>query len=235
MQIRLPPGTFWLAGGWASAHHGAMDWTGAIDLYCERTDASLWSEPFNALSNGAFLIAALYAYTTWRKAGGADRMALALIALIATIGVGSFLFHIFANGWSMMADVLPITVFIYAMFALVFYRYVGLGFWGTLLSLALFFAATLLLERTLAPLLGGSAGYAPALIAMAGVGFYLRGRAHHYAGTILFAAAVFALSLTLRTLDIPACEAIPAGTHMLWHMLNAVVLATLLTGAVRIR
>ncbi|MHA1190286.1 MAG: ceramidase domain-containing protein, partial [Alphaproteobacteria bacterium] len=191
--------------------------------------------PFNALSNGAFLIAAGIAFAAWGKAGGADRMALALIALIATIGVGSFLFHIFANGWSMMADVLPITVFIYAMFALVFHRYVGLGFWGTLLCLAVFFGATMLLEPALRPFLGGSAGYAPALIAMAGVGLYLCSKAHPYARTILFAAAVFALSLTLRTLDVPACEVMPVGTHMLWHMLNAVVLGTLLTGAVRIR
>ena len=34
-----------------------MNWGEPIDLYCERTDAGLWSEPFNALSNLGFLLA----------------------------------------------------------------------------------------------------------------------------------------------------------------------------------
>lgn len=35
-----------------------MDWFRAVNHYCERTDASYWSEPVNALSNASFLIAA---------------------------------------------------------------------------------------------------------------------------------------------------------------------------------
>ena len=35
-----------------------MDWFRAVNGYCERTDASYWSEPLNALTNAAFLIAA---------------------------------------------------------------------------------------------------------------------------------------------------------------------------------
>lgn len=40
----------------------------------------------------------------------------------------------------------------------------------------------------------------------------------------LYAAGVFAVSLTLRTLDEPLCVAFPLGTHFLWHCLNATVL-----------
>ena len=39
------------------------------------------------------------------------------------------------------------------------------------------------------------------------------------------ATAVFAVSLTARTLDAPLCDTWPTGTHFLWHCLNAVVLA----------
>jgi hypothetical protein len=35
-----------------------VNWSTPIDLYCERTDASFWAEPANALTNAAFLIAA---------------------------------------------------------------------------------------------------------------------------------------------------------------------------------
>lgn len=35
---------------------------------------------------------------------------------------------------------------------------------------------------------------------------------------------MFAVSLTLRTVDEPLCGSIPSGTHFLWHVLNAVTL-----------
>ena len=212
-----------------------MGWTDSIDIYCERTDATFWSEPLNAISNAAFLIAALAAFLAWRRAGAGDRTVLALICLVAIIGVGSFLFHTYANRWSMLADVLPITVFIYAMFALVLYRFTGLGRWGTAAGLLAFLAANFGLEGLLRPLLGGSAGYAPALAAMAVVGLWLRHKGHAFAAPLLAAAGIFAVSLTLRTLDLPLCEAVPIGTHAAWHILNAVVLGTLLIGAIRVR
>jgi hypothetical protein len=35
-----------------------MDLTQAVDIYCERTDASFWSEPLNAATNIFFIAAA---------------------------------------------------------------------------------------------------------------------------------------------------------------------------------
>jgi hypothetical protein len=46
------------------------------------------------------------------------------------------------------------------------------------------------------------------------------------------AGIVFALSLTLRSLDGPACHAVPTGLHVFWHLLNAVVLYLLLRAAI---
>ena len=105
----------------------ATDWTAPIDAYCERIDASFWSEPVNALSNAAFLVAAAIAFARWRRAGASDRPALFLIAAVAVVGIGSFLFHTFANRWSRLADVIPIAVFIYGYFALAMRRFFGLG------------------------------------------------------------------------------------------------------------
>lgn len=47
-----------------------MDWTQAIDIYCERTDADFWSEPINALSNAAFMVVGLFALRRARAGGG---------------------------------------------------------------------------------------------------------------------------------------------------------------------
>ena len=91
-----------------------MDWTAAIDLYCERTSASFWAEPANAWSNLAFPAAALWATAAARRKGGATRAYWALVVLAALIGVGSFLFHTFANVWSEYADTIPIWIFVAA-------------------------------------------------------------------------------------------------------------------------
>ena len=61
-----------------------MDWTRAIDAYCERTDASYWSEPINAVTNFAFIIAALIMF---RRTSGMISGQVLSVILIA-IGVG---------------------------------------------------------------------------------------------------------------------------------------------------
>ena len=44
----------------------SVDWFRAVNGYCERTDASYWSEPVNALSNAAFLDRRLALPGAWR-------------------------------------------------------------------------------------------------------------------------------------------------------------------------
>lgn len=83
--------------------------------YCERIDASFWAEPVNALTNLAFVIAAVVIANALVRDGQAVRKAwdLWLLAgLIAAIGVGSFLWHTLATPWSGLADVIPILLFI---------------------------------------------------------------------------------------------------------------------------
>jgi hypothetical protein len=82
-------------------------WSIPIDLYCERVSPSFWAEPVNAVSNLAFLIAAIAAFDLWRRAGKSDRAILALVA------VGSFAFHTLATRGAMWLDVIPIGLFIY--------------------------------------------------------------------------------------------------------------------------
>ena len=85
-----------------------MEWFEAVDGYCERVDAAFWSEPINAVTNAAFLIAAIWA---WRRPD-LPVMGRVLTVILALIGIGSFLFHTFAQTWAGFADVLPILLFI---------------------------------------------------------------------------------------------------------------------------
>ena len=75
-----------------------MDWTRAIDGYCERTDPSFWAEPVIAVTNVAFLIAA---WIMWRRVRGQGLpLAVWMVVILAAIGVGSYLFHTYAQVWA---------------------------------------------------------------------------------------------------------------------------------------
>jgi hypothetical protein len=215
-----------------------MNWTAPIDHYCERTDPSFWSEPLNAVSNGAFIVAAIWAFWLWRQAGGRDRAALFLIVVTTAVGIGSFLFHTLANRWSLLADVLPIAVFICSYFLISMRRHVGLGpaaaIGATLAFLAFNVGFEWVWERLSGGLtLNGSVGYLPAALALLGVGVVVRRRAPSASRALLLAAAVFLVSLTFRTFDKTVCGSLPIGLHYFWHVLNAVVLFILMRAAIQ--
>lgn len=206
--------------------------------YCERIGAQVWDEPWNAVTNGAFLLAAFAAFLLWRRAGGRDRPALILTGLVFAIGIGSFLFHTLPRPWTLAADVVPIQLFAFSYFGLALVRFLGLGWVATGLGTLAFLAFALSLAGLLAPALPqglrGSAGYGAFLLGLAGVAGVLWRRPGQAATARLIALAgvVFALSLTFRTLDQPLCDIIPLGTHWLWHLLNAIVLYLLLRAAI---
>jgi len=213
-------------------------WLTPIDNYCERLVPGFWAEPLNAVSNGAFIAVALYALVLWRRAKNQDWLSLWLISVAFIVGVGSFLFHTFANRWSLLADVLPIALFIYSYFLLAMRRYLRLG-WGTAVAVTVIFAtfnmsfARLWLAAFPGVTLNGSIGYIPAALAMLAVGVLCFVREAREPGRALLAAAgLFALSLLFRSVDAVACPALPVGTHFLWHFLNALVLGLLMRAAI---
>jgi hypothetical protein len=227
-------------------------WLEPIRAYCERTGSGFWGEPLNAVSNGAFLIAAGAAALRERRGPMRDPAARALSALVLVVGIGSFLFHTLALRWAMLADVIPIALFIYAYFFLAMRRFLGLGPAGAL-GATLAFAA---FAAGLAPLLdaatglssadlsNGSVDYLPAVLALVGVAGALLippqscglGPARREAGRRLLAiAGLFLASLACRTLDRALCAGWPTGTHFLWHALNAGVLYGLIETARRFR
>ena len=78
----------------------------AVMQYCERIGAGSRAEPVNALTNLAFLVAALaiayglhHASRPLRKTW--DLWLLA--SLVAAVGVGSFLWQTLATAWSQLA------------------------------------------------------------------------------------------------------------------------------------
>lgn len=212
-------------------------WFQPIDSYCERLGPGFWAEPINAVSNGFFLLAAAHALWIWQGKDRADWPALWLITVSAIVGIGSFLFHTFANRWSLLADVLPIAVFIYSYFLLAMRRYLRLRLVSAIAFTAAFAVFNISFGRMWFSAfpgisLNGSVGYLPALMALFLVGAACRSLGVTQPGrALLWAAFVFFLSLVFRSIDSAVCSALPLGTHALWHVLNALVLWILMNAA----
>ncbi|HZH12080.1 MAG TPA: ceramidase domain-containing protein [Microvirga sp.] len=215
----------------------SVSWFEPIDSYCERLDPGFWAEPVNALSNVFFLLAALAAFRVWRRGERPDWPALWLIAVAAAVGIGSFLFHTFANRWSLLADVLPIAAFIYSYVLLAMRRYLRLRIMPAVATTLVFAAVNIGFERLWFSVfpgvtLNGSVSYLPALMALVGVGLACLGQSTGRAGrALLWAGCTFGLSLVFRSVDSAVCSGLPLGTHALWHMLNALVLWILMITA----
>jgi len=205
-------------------------WSTPIDQYCERLDPSFWAEPVNALTNVAFIAAAVLALIDWRRGGSSDRAVLALIIVVFAIGLGSFAFHTLATRGARLLDVIPIGVFIYGYFLLALRRMLGVPWVYSIVLLIAFMALSNALAIAVPrEVLNGSTGYFPALGALLVIGWLLKGIPQGRA--MLTAAAIFVASLALRIVDLEVCDTVPLGTHFLWHVLNAVLLYVLLRGA----
>ena len=198
-----------------------MDWFAQVDGYCERTDFTFWSEPLNALTNLAFIIAALI---FWRRSQGVP-MARVLSGILFVIGVGSFLFHTFATNWASMADVVPIGVFILTYLFVVNRDMVPMGGWLAVFATALFipYAAALVPVLNRIPFIAISNFYWTVPILLVGYAVFLR-RKPGIASGFLFGAGLLSVSIIIRSLDEILCDAVPIGTHFIWHILNGIML-----------
>ena len=202
-----------------------MGWLDPVDAYCERTGPDYWSEPVNALTNLAFIAAALIMAGRLRGPGMA--MGRVLAGVLFVIGLGSWLFHTHANRLTGLLDVLPILVFILLYVFAATRDFLGARPWVAALVTAGFlpYAALTVPLFSMVPGLGSSAGYAPVPLLILIYALLLRHRLPRVARGLAVGAGVLILSLTFRTLDQASCAILPMGTHFLWHILNAVMLA----------
>ena len=203
-----------------------MHWTTPVDGYCDRLDASFWAEPVNAVTNAAFLAAALGVALRLGGAGLPLAWALAwtLVGLLAATGTGSFLFHTFlfhtfAQPWAGIADTLPILLFILTGLFAATRDVLGTSQKVAGLVTAGFFpyAATIPLFR-LIPGLGGSAGYAPVPLLMVIHAALLWRRAGATARGLLLTVVLLAASITARARSaavrrVPARHALCVAPH----------------------
>lgn len=199
-----------------------MRWTETIDGYCERLGPAYWAEPINALTNAAFLIAAL---VMWPRAAGMP-LARALCLILAAIGVGSFLFHTHATVWSAMADVIPIGIFILTYLFATNRHVLRWPLWAAALGTAAFIPYAVLVTPLFdaLPFFTISSFYWSVPLLIAAYAVALRRRHPATARGLAIGAGILTVSLAFRSADEPLCAHIPTGTHFMWHVLNGLML-----------
>ena len=200
-----------------------MDWFSAVNSYCERTDASYWSEPLNALSNAGFLVAAALCWRITARDPGArllvgdprgDRRRLVPVPY-PRAGLGN-------DGRRAADPGLHPRLHLSRHRSLL--RRAALGRArrrGGFVPASV--AAGAAIGRAFGPL-NGSVGYMPVVIVIAVYALALARRAPATARGMAAGAALLTASLFFRTIDAGICAAWPAGTHFLWHILNGILL-----------
>jgi hypothetical protein len=200
---------------------------GYVDSYCERVAPGFWGEPLNSASNLAFLAAALLSWWLIRR-GSAPKI-LALPVLIALIFIGSATFHTTATPWGAALDSGFIAIFLLYYIALFANLFWDLPWRRAWLAAPIFLAFTIVVALV-SDLAGfrGPGMYLAALLGLAVLSLLLARSPdptrRAFWPAFALPAAVFAVSLTLRTLDSPLCSTLPIGTHFAWHLLNAYTL-----------
>lgn len=200
----------------------------SIDAYCERIDPSYWAEPLNAVTNLAFVAAALLMLR--RVWGQQMPLAVALCVLLLIFSVGSWLLHTHATVWAAAADTIPVLMFIVLGIYVMNYDFLGLSRSSAILATLAFFpyvaAMATVFERL--TFFYASAGYWPIALL---IGFYviLIWPMHRQTAIgLAWVGGLLSVALVFRSVDIAFCDAWPYGTHFIWHIVNAVTLFTLM-------
>jgi hypothetical protein len=201
----------------------------AVDLYCERLGPGLLAEPANALSNLAFVAAAVALWRLQTSVSARGRNIPAdvrlLPPLVFLVALGSSLFHTLAVRWAGLLDTLFILLYC-CVFLYGFLRHaVRAPAWAALTTAAAFALFSYGFPNLFPNgALNGSTGYIPYLLGLLAISAWLAWHHAPAARALGLASVVFCVSLTLRTVDQELCVRFPLGTHFLWHLLNGLLL-----------
>ena len=195
----------------------------SIDIYCERLDVGIWAEPINAVTNFAFILAAIIMWMRCKNLVEGRVLAF----LLFSIGCGSFLFHTFAQTWAAILDVTPILIFILTYIYAANRRFLVWSKRMSITGVILFLPYQFLVVSILSSIqfFGSSAQYVPVAILIFFYSALLHKSKTNLSRELFVGATILSLSIFARTIDEPLCLIVSVGTHFIWHILNAIMLA----------
>jgi hypothetical protein len=192
-----------------------------LGLYRERNlSPDFWAEPFNALTNISFLLAAAFAWDFASRRRVTSPLTLVLISVAGMIGFGSFYFHTVPNRFTMCLDIVPIVLFQVLFLWLVSHKMLSMSRRASAAIVIGVVGSSFALLPFHAPM-NGSLFYVPPLVAMWMLGTLWAERSKAEPYLLVVAASCFTLAVAARSTDwiVPW----PVGTHFVWHLLNGAV------------
>jgi hypothetical protein len=193
-----------------------------MDVYCERVGPGSLAEPLNAVSNISFLLAAWAAWVLAKRTGTLSAGVRALIAIAASVGIGSILWHTYPTMLTLILDIVPILIFLIWYIWLYTRNVIGMRSLFAVASVAAFLLGTFLVIPY-SDVLHGALVYSPGLMVALVLGVFHATEWTVARFTLLAAAGVYMAALFFRTIDIEVCSVLPIGTHFLWHILIGLV------------
>ena len=226
--------------------------------YCEESLGHLTEQPANAVTTLAVMLVAVRGYAIWRRRGGLDRGTLFMVAFTFLIGLGALLFHMIPTPFTLVADVLPIMLFMLCAFMLILTRLLEQTPLQTVLHLAGFLTSSLMVTLMLTPqALGNGAWLVTPLIVLYILGGTLVLRARlamhdnqHLVGhsadrsdrkifpqlkmgyALIQCGLVLAVGLLVRAYDMRLCGDLPFGLHFVWHIIVSIAVMILLNACI---
>jgi hypothetical protein len=198
---------------------GMMD---IMDAYCERVGPGLLAEPLNAVSNVSFLLAAWAAWVLAKRTGALSTGVRVLIALAASVGIGSILWHTYPTSLTLILDIVPILIFVMWYIWLYARNVIGMRSLFAVACVGAYLLATFVAIQY-SDVLHGALVYVPSLMVPLVFGVFHATERRIARFTLLAAAGVFVAALFFRTIDNEICPVLPIGTHYFWHIFVGLV------------
>ena len=170
-----------------------------------------------------FLLTAIWVL----RRDGLNNKARALAFILGMIGIASFLFHSVATAWAGALDVLFILLFTLLYIFVATEDFLGLPRRSALVVTLGYFPFSVVVDWLTLPLsvLGSTRIYIPILILITLYSLILYKKFPYLSRGLAMGALLLTISMFARSVDLPLCETIPTGTHFLWHVINAIMLA----------
>jgi hypothetical protein len=186
--------------------------------YCERAGSGPLAEPLNAISNLAFVLAAIIVARQMRRYPRLSQGARLLPWSFGVVAMGSALYHTYRSPLTYLLDVVPLSAFILAAVYLALRKILASRAKALLFGAA--FGGVQLALLALVPnrFLDGSTPYLVPLAFIAPVMVWTAHRYGRLARDLAVIGGLFALAFAFRVVDMAVCPWFPLGTHFLWHI-----------------
>jgi len=213
-----------------------MNWNRYIQLQCERTQPGLFEEPFNTVSGLLFFVAAYVLWNILKKQTDRPFSLKFMIVMIAVIGAGSMTYHTVSRMWAAaFADVLPIAIMACVLMYVIGKHILRLHILGGLVLITLFVIANVWYKSHYGRGPDGYVSLMPSLLLMFPISIHMFLTRNPSFINFSVAAMIAALAVTFRILDNvgSVCDALPMGTHFLWHSFMALFFFIIVREAIK--